>query len=33
MDINMEWGEKNLDGDDYEAIFGKVEESDEKKIL
>ena len=29
----MEWGEKNLDGDDYEAIFGKVEESDEKKIV
>ena len=25
------WGEKYLDGDDYEAIFGKTEEDDSKK--
>ena len=27
------WAEKYLDGDDYEAIFGEVEEDDSKKTV
>lgn len=29
----MEWAEENLDGDDYEAIFGPVEETGNKKAV
>lgn len=27
------WGEKYLDGDDYEAVFGKTEEDETKKTV
>ena len=29
----MDWAEKNLDGDEYENIFGEVSETGEKKIV
>jgi len=29
----QEWAEKNLDGDEYEEIFGEVIETDEKKTV
>ena len=33
LEAAQEWAEKHLDGDEYEEIFGAVEEDESKKVV